>query len=39
MVMQNKALICALYIQINSQYAGNMHKNQQLVNSENWFLN
>ncbi len=25
MVMQNKALICALYVLINRQYASNMH--------------
>ncbi len=22
----------------NSQYAGNMHANKQLVNGENWYL-
>ncbi len=35
MVMQNKALICALSVLINTQYASNMHANKQLVNSEN----
>ncbi len=38
MAMQNKALIYALWLQINSQYAS-MHANKQLVNSENWSLN
>ncbi len=38
MVMQNKALICALYALVNSQYASNMHANKQLVKSENWCL-
>ncbi len=38
MIMQNKALICALYVLINSQYASNMHANiKQVVNSENCF--
>ncbi len=32
MVMQNKALICALQL-INSQYSSNMHANKQLANS------
>ncbi len=35
MLLQNKALMCALYVLINSQYASNMHANKQLVNSEN----
>ncbi len=35
MVMQNKALICASYVPINSQYASNMHANKKPVNSEN----
>ncbi len=39
MVMKNKALIRALEVLINSQYASNMHANKQLVNSENWTLN
>jgi len=39
MVMQKKALICALYLVINSQYSSDMHANKQLVNSENWTLN
>ncbi len=30
MVMQNRALVCALYILINSQYSSNMHINKQL---------
>ncbi len=38
MVMQNKALICALYALINNQNASNMHANKQLVKSENWCL-
>jgi len=33
-VKQNKALICALYVQINSQYASNMHAKKQLINIE-----
>ncbi len=32
--MLNMALICALYVQINSQYGGNVHAYEQLVNSE-----
>ncbi len=36
MVMQNKALICALYVLINSQYASN--DNKLLVNSEKLVL-
>ncbi len=39
MVMQNKVLICALLVLINSQYFSNMHTNKQLVYSENWPLN
>ncbi len=35
MVMQNKALICALHVLINSQYASNIHPNKQPVYSEN----
>ncbi len=35
MIMQNKTLICDLYVVINSQYASNM----PVVNSENTFLN
>ncbi len=38
MVVLNKALICALYALVNSQYASNMHANKQLVKSENWCL-
>jgi len=38
MVMQNKALICAFYVLINSQYTSKMHANKQLVNSENFTL-
>ncbi len=34
MVMQNKALICALFVLINSQNASNMHANKQLVKSD-----
>ncbi len=30
----NKALICALYVIIISQYGSNMHANKQLVNIE-----
>ncbi len=30
MVMKNKALICALKLLINNQYASNMHANKQL---------
>ncbi len=37
--MQKKALICALYVLTDSQYATNMCANKQLVISENWFLN
>ncbi len=36
MLMQNKTLIFALEVLINSQYASNMHANKQLVNSKNW---
>ncbi len=32
-MMQNKALICALELLINSQYSSNMHANKQLVYS------
>ncbi len=32
MVMQNKALTCALQVLINSQYGSNMHDNTQLAN-------
>ncbi len=32
--MQNKALMCALEVLINSQYASNVNANKQLVNSE-----
>ncbi len=39
MVMQNRTLICALLVLINSQHASNIHGNKQLVNSENWSLN
>ncbi len=35
MVMQNKALISALHVLINSQYTSNMHANK---NSKNWSL-
>ncbi len=35
MVMQNKALICALLVLINTQYAINMHASKQQVNSKN----
>ncbi len=38
MVMQNKALICGLYILINSKYSRIMHANKQLVNSQNMSL-
>ncbi len=38
MVMQNKAIICDLYVLINS-HASNMHANKQLVNREHWSLN
>ncbi len=38
MVMQNKALICALEVLINSQYATNMHANKQLVYSDSKVL-
>jgi len=38
MVMQNKALMCAFYVLINSQYTSKMHANKQLVNSENFTL-
>jgi len=38
-VKYGNALICALYVQINSQYPSIMHVNEQLVNSENWTLN
>ncbi len=38
MVMQNKTLICALSVLINSQYVSNMHANKLLVISENWSL-
>ncbi len=31
MVMQNKALICALKVIIKKQYASNMHTNKWLV--------
>ncbi len=34
MVMQNKAIICALYVQINIQHASNTHASKQLVNIE-----
>ncbi len=39
MVLQNKELICALLVLINSQYASDMHANKQNVNSENWSIN
>ncbi len=35
MVMQNKTLICALEVLINSQHASNMHANKKLFDSEN----
>ncbi len=38
-MVQNKALICVLYVLINSQHASNMHANKQLVKSENWSPN
>ncbi len=38
MDMENKALICALKVLINSQHASNMHGNKQQVNSENKVL-
>ncbi len=34
MIMQNKALICALYILINRQYASKRQAKEQLVISE-----
>ncbi len=39
MVIKNKALICALSVLINSQYASNKHAYKKPVNSENWSLN
>jgi len=39
MVLQSKALICALSVLINSQYPCNMHFNEQLVHCENGTLN
>jgi len=37
--MQNKALMCAFYVLINSQYTSKMHAIKQLVNIENFSLN
>ncbi len=39
MVMQYKALILAVLVLINSQYASKMHANKQLVNSQYVFPN
>ncbi len=38
MIVQNKALMCALEVLINSQYVNNRHANKQQVNGENWSL-
>ncbi len=35
MVMQKKALICALEVLINRKYVCNMHVHEKLVNSDN----
>ncbi len=32
------ALLCDLYVLMNSQLTSNMHANRQLVNCENWSL-